>query len=49
MKTVLLVGNGINRLNGNGVSWDQVLFNITEQINADELLKDKDEKPYTLI
>ncbi|BBB33355.1 conserved hypothetical protein [Thermotomaculum hydrothermale] len=45
---VLLLGNGINRLKTN-YSWENLLDDLIKKINLQKVIKNKKEKPFTLL
>lgn len=48
-KNALLLGNGINYLSVNSVSWTTILRNLAKEIHHEEIINLIDEKPFTLI
>jgi hypothetical protein len=48
MGYALLVGNGINRVSGNGPSWESVIDSIATRLDQPQILKHLDVKPFTL-
>ncbi len=45
----LLVGNGINYLSSNSITWKELLKNLTEIVGNEDIYKLIDEKPFTLV
>lgn len=48
-KDVLLIGNGINYLSKNSLSWKSILKQLANDIYHEEIIKLIDEKPFTLV
>lgn len=49
MQKILFLGNGVNRLTNSGMSWNDVITYLANEVHGEDLLKYKDDIPFTLI